>query len=279
MAARSSTAAALCLALLLGGGALAQSGSPKAEVVRLAPRPNVEQAYLLLQESSPVKAVALLFTGGYGLLKFPGEGADVKWSPQGNSFVVINRLRFVDGETAAAVVDVPTDQWNIGATPKFRKSADHATDMRAVVADLKKRFPGARIFLIGTSQGSTSAAFVGKALGREVDGVVLTASVFVWAPAAWGFLHDSNLTDFDYAQLQAPLLLVHHREDPCAITPYKPAAELGGKYPLISVAGGTPVQDNGCGPRGPHGFLGQEQEVASEIKNWMHGRPFRRNIE
>lgn len=247
-----------------------------AEVVRLNPRPNVEQAYLLLRQAPPPKAVAVLITGGYGLLKLEGDG--IRWSPQGSSYVVINRLQFLDDATAIAIVDVPTDQWSIGATPKFRKSAEHATDLRAVVADLRARLPGARIYLVGTSQGSTSAAHVGKTLGKEIDGVALTASVFVWAPAFWGFLSDSNLSDFDYAQIQAPLLVVHHRDDPCPITPYSPAAELGAKYPLITVSGGLPVQDKGCGPRGPHGFLGREREVAAEILNWMHGRPFRREI-
>lgn len=249
-----------------------------AEIVRLATRPNVEQAYLLLRQAPSPKAVAVLITGGYGLLKLEGADNDIRWNPQGSSYVVINRLQFLDDETAVAIVDVPTDQWSIGATPKFRKSAEHATDLRAVVADLKTRFPGARIFLVGTSQGSTSAAFVGKALGREIDGVALTASVFAWAPASWGFLSDSNLSDFDYAQIEVPLLIVHHRDDPCPITPYPPAAGLGAKYPLITVTGGLPVQDKGCGPRGPHGFLGREREVAVEILNWMHGRPYRREI-
>jgi len=254
------------------------SRAEHAEVIRLNTRPNTEQAYLLLRQAPPPGAVAVLITGGYGLLKLQGEGDGIRWNPQGSSYVVINRLQFLDDATAVAIVDVPTDQWSIGATPKFRKSAEHATDLRAVVADLRTRFPAARIFLIGTSQGSTSAAFVGKALGKEVDGVALTASVFAWAPASWGHLSDSNLSDFDFAQIQAPLLIVHHRDDPCAITPYAPAAELGAKFPLITVSGGLPVQDKGCGPRGPHGFLGREREVAVEILNWMHGRPFRREI-
>lgn len=249
-----------------------------AEIVRLGTRPNVEQAYLLLRQAPPPRAVAVLITGGYGLLKLEGAGNDIRWSQQGTSYVVINRLQFLDDATAVAIVDVPTDQRNFGATPKFRKSAEHATDLRAVVADLKARLPGARIYLVGTSQGSTSAAFVGKALGKEIDGVALTASVFVWAPASWGYLSDSNLSDFDFAQIQVPLLIVHHRDDPCPITPYAPAAELAAKYPLITVSGGLPVQDKGCGPRGPHGFLGREREVAVEILNWMHGRPFRREI-
>jgi hypothetical protein len=55
-------------------------------------------------------------------------------------------------------------------------------------------------------------------------------------------------------------------------------AKLADRFPLITVKGGTPVQDNGCGPMGPHGFLGREQAVATEIKNWMHGRPYLKEI-
>jgi len=246
--------------------------------VRLKTRGDIEQAYLLLHEKQPVKAIALLFTGGYGLLRFSKGPAGIAWGKEGNSFVVINKDRFRDAETAVAIVDVPADQWGVGYTPKFRKSDEHATDMRAVVSDLRQRFPGAKVFLIGTSQGATSAAYVGKALGKDADGVVLTASVFEWAPPAWQLLHDSNLSNFDFARIPSPVLIVHHADDRCVATPYTSAAKLADSYPLITVRGGAPVQDNGCGPMGPHGFLGREQAVVTEIKNWMHGRPYNKEI-
>ncbi len=255
-----------------------RSPTASAEIVRLKTRGDIEQAYLLLHEKQPVKAVALLITGGYGLLKLNEGPAGISWSKEGSSFVVINKDLFRDDETAVAVVDVPTDQWGFGYVPKFRKSDEHAADMRAVVRDLKQRFAGARVFLIGTSQGATSAAHVGKALGKEVDGVALTASVFEWAPASWRYLHDSNLSGFDFAQISSPVLIVHHVDDRCVATPYSSATKLADKFPLITVSGGTPVQDNGCGPMGPHGFLGREQAVVKEIKNWMHGRPYLKEI-
>ena len=248
------------------------------EIVRLKTRGEVQQAYLLLHEKQPVKAVALLITGGYGLLKFNDGPAGIAWSNEGTSFVVINKDLFRDGETAVAVIDVPTDQWGFGYTPKFRKSDEHVADMRVVVGDLRKRFNEAKVFLIGTSQGATTAAYVGKALGKEVDGVALTASVFEWAPSSWRFLHDSNLSNFDFAQIPSPVLIVHHADDRCVATPYSSAAKLADKFPLITVKGGTPVQDNGCGPMGPHGFLGRERAVVTEIKNWMHGRPYLKEI-
>jgi hypothetical protein len=256
-----------------------QPPSSRAEVIRLKSRGDVEQAYLLLQEASPAKAVAILITGGYGLLKLRGTGSEITWDKQDTSFVVINKDLFRDSETAVAVIDVPTDQWGFGYTPKFRKSVAHATDLGAVVKDLRGRFPGAKVFLIGTSQGSTSAAYAGKALGKDIDGVILTASVFEWAPASWRFLHDSNLSDFDFAQISAPILIVHHADDRCVATPYSSTAKFGSKYPLITVRGGEPVKDNGCGPMGPHGFLGREDAVVSEIKNWIHGRAFKTDIQ
>ncbi len=150
--------------------------------------------------------------------------------------------------------------------------------MGVIVKDLRVRFPQAKLFLVGTSQGATSAAYAGKALGKEIDGVVLTASVFDWAPAAWRLLSDSNLSDFDLSKIAAPLLIVHHVDDKCVATTYAGAVKVAGKYPFIAVHGGTPVQDNGCGPKGPHGFLEREEAVATEIKNWMHARPFKTEI-
>lgn len=255
------------------------SGQTSQEIVRLKTRGDVDQAYWLLHQAAPVRVVAVLFTGGFGLLKLRSTDSGVAWDKEGTSYLVLNKDMFVDGETAVAIVDAPNDQWAIGYTPKFRKSDAHATDVGNIVKDLRTRFPQAKIFLVGTSQGATSAAYTGKALGKDVDGVVLTASVFEWAPASWRYLSDSNLSNFDFSRISAPLLVVHHVDDKCVATPYSAAEKLAGRYPFISVRGGDPVQDNGCGPRGPHGFLGREAPVAAEIKNWMHGRPYKTEIQ
>lgn len=255
-------------------------GQTKEEIVLLKTRSNVVLPYWLLQQTTPVKVVAVLFTGGFGLLKLQTTDKGVAWSDTGTSYLVLNKDLFIDSETAVAIMDTPSDQSVIGYVPKFRKSDDHSTDVRQIVKDLRIRFPQAKLFLVGTSQGATSAAYAGKALGKEIDGVVLTASVFDWAPASWRMLSDSNLSDFDLSKISAPLLIVHHVDDKCVATTYSGAEKKSaGKYPFISVRGGTPVQDNGCGPQGPHGFLGREGPVATEIKNWMHGRPYKSDIQ
>ena len=265
----------LTLGALLGTQAFAQKTE---EIVRLKTRNNVEQPYWLIRQNAPVKVVAVLFTGGFGLLKLRATDAGVAWSETGTSYLVLNKDLFIDNETAVAIVDVPSDESSIGYTPKLRKSDAHMQDVGFIVKDLRARFPQAKLFLVGTSQGATSAAYAGKALGKEIDGVVLTASVFDWAPAAWRFLSDSNLSDFDLSKIAAPLLIVHHVDDKCVATTYAGAIKVAGKFPFIAVHGGTPVQDNGCGPKGPHGFLGREEAVATEIKNWMHARPYKTEI-
>lgn len=265
----------LTLGALLGTQAFAQKTE---EIVRLKTRNNVEQPYWLIRQNAPVKVVAVLFTGGFGLLKLRATDAGVAWSETGTSYLVLNKDLFIDNETAVAIVDVPSDESSIGYTPKLRKSDAHMQDVVFIVKDLRARFPQAKLFLVGTSQGATSAAYAGKALGKEIDGVVLTASVFDWAPAAWRLLSDSNLSDFDLSKIAAPLLIVHHVDDKCVATTYAGAIKVAGKFPFIAVHGGTPVQDNGCGPKGPHGFLGREEAVATEIKNWMHTRPYKTEI-
>ena len=46
----------------------------------------------------------------------------------------------------------------------FRNGAEHAQDVAAVVKDLRRRFPAAKLFLVGTSRGTVSAASLGRSL-------------------------------------------------------------------------------------------------------------------
>jgi hypothetical protein len=269
----------LLLTVSLVAAASPSAVAAKAELVQLKPRGEAVQAYLLTREDTPVKAVVVLVSGGFGLLKFQTSESGVQWDESVADFLVKNKDRFLDQDTAVAVIDAPSDQWSFGYTPKFRKSTAHMEDLRAVVNDIKSRLPGSKVFLIGNSQGSTSVAYAGKTFGKEVDGVVLSASVFDWAPATWRLLNDANLSDFDFSQISSPLLIVHHADDRCIATPFSSAVKHQGKFPLLIVHGGDPVRDSGCGPLGPHGFLGREGAVVTEIKNWIYGRPFNADLK
>ena len=262
--------------LLAMSSAVSYAG--ETEIVMLKPRGEVVQPYLLMKEAGAAKAVVVLVSGGFGLLKFRYSETGVQSEEKAADFLVRNKDRFLDHETAVAIMDAPSDQMSYGYTPKFRKSGEHMQDLRAVVSDIKSRLSNTKVVLIGNSQGSTSVAHAGKILGKEVDGVILAASVFDPAPPAWRLLHDANLSDFDFSQIASPLLIIHHADDRCVATTYSSAAKLAGKYPFITVKGGEAVRDNGCGPLGPHGFLGREESVVTEIKNWIHGRPYKAEI-
>ena len=268
---------ALCLAL--STFAEAQQRLPrKAEIVQLAPRPDVLMRYLLIYEQvATPKAVAVLFAGGDGLLKLRGEGENIQFNLAGN-FLVKSRGYFRDDETAIALVDAPSDQINFGFDVNFRKSKEHAADIQSIVDDLRKRFSGAKVFLIGTSAGTVSAANVGMQLAGAVDGVILTSSAVEWGPVKWGRMSGSYLNGFDFDLIKAPPLFVHHVGDICVVSTFASVKKYMDKFPFIAVLGGDPASDDGCGAQGPHGFLGREKDVVSEIKNWMHSRPYRKEI-
>ena len=180
----------------------------------LATRAHVTQSYLLMvDKTAPPKAVALLFPGGGGVIKLPHDGSSPAFGP-GANFLVRSRGLIRDRELAVALLDAPSDQQAMGMRDAFRMGADHASDVAAVVRDLRQRFPGARIVLIGTSRGTISAAYLARNLTEPVDAVVLTSTVFIGS-RRWGYA----LSGFDYRTIKAPLLLVHHRTMAAASAP------------------------------------------------------------
>ena len=245
------------------------------ELVTLEPRAGATESFLLVTPVNvPPRAAAVLFPGGPGSIRLRTEGGQIKFGQ--NNFVVRTRDLFAAGGVAVAVLDAPSDQ-SSGMHNSFRKGELHVQDVKAVVSELKKRFAGTPVFLVGTSMGTVSAAYVGLALGNEVAGIALTSSPF--RPSGRRSAHgDSNLSDFDLTSIRTPLLLVHHREDACAICPYSEAQRRAGSSPIISVSGGKPPQSDPCEALSTHGYLGKEEETVQAIVNWMLKKPFAKEI-
>jgi pimeloyl-ACP methyl ester carboxylesterase len=245
---------------------LAAIGAATAEdIVILSTRGEVTQSYLL---SSPpagrTRAVAILFPGGAGKVNLEREAARALLD-RGN-FLVRSRRLFTGSGIAVAVMDVPSDQ-PLGLDDEFRLGGTHAQDVGRVVTDLKSRFPGLPVFLVGTSRGTLSAASAGKRLGADVSGVVLTSTLFLPTRQRPG------LSGFDFSSIPVPLLFVHHVDDGCEYTPYSAAKRLADRYPLISVSGGPPPQSKPCDAMSPHGFLGRETDTVDAIAKWMLKQP------
>jgi pimeloyl-ACP methyl ester carboxylesterase len=218
------------------------------------------------------EAVALLYVGGGGVINLRMEDGQLKFG-SGN-FLPRARREFIRNGVLPVILDAPSDH-SREMSDQFRTSEAHARDARAVVAEMKKRTSGLPVFLVGTSRGTVSVAYLGTALGGEVAGVVLTSSLF-YGP---GRSRPAVLANFDWTAVKMPLLFVHHEDDGCGATPYHEAARLGRRYPLISVKGGKPPESGPCDPFAPHGFFGKEAETVDAIAAWMLGKPFAKEIQ
>jgi predicted esterase len=244
------------------------------ELVTIPTRGGVTLSYLLDQDKAAVpKVVVLSFVGGFGAigLEKRAQKGPVKFGPTAN-FLVRIRDQLTDADVADVIVDSPSDQLPQGMSDAFRLSGDHAADIGALIGDLKRRFPDAKVFLLGTSRGTISAAALGARLSGSVQGVVLTSTVTNADRTG------KALSTFDFDSIKVPVLLVHHRDDGCRTSPYSGAQRLAKKFPLISVAGGDPPQSDPCEAMSQHGYLGREAPTAQAIKNWILGRDFAREI-
>ena len=251
--------------------ALAFSPAYGQEIVTLPTRAGASQSFLLVAPTNaPPQAVAVLFPGGNGSIQLHMEGNEVRYAS--SNFLVRTRTIFAARAVAAAVMDAPSDQ-PTGMSDGFRTGDAHISDIRAVVAELGKRFPGSPVFLVGTSRGTLSAAYAGRALGKDVAGTILTAAVYTGGRRA-----GPVLGGFNFAAIASPLLFVHHREDACRTTPYSEARRAADKYPLISVTGGKPAESDPCEALSAHGFLGKEEETVDAMVSWMLKKPYRTEI-
>jgi hypothetical protein len=247
------------------------------EIRSLSTRPGVTQSYFLDSVPNHPQAIAVLFPGSGGLIRLRQEKGQIKFGQ--NNFLVRSRGEFINRGVMAAIMDAPSDQQNgWGMSDEFRLSERHFTDISAMADNLTQRFPGLALFLVGTSRGTLSAAALSVRFGAKVAGVVLTSTMFRQAGRR-SKEPGPGLSGFDFSIVKIPLLFVHHVGDQCAVTPYGDAARLIGKYPLISVAGGSPPESGPCDPFSQHGFFGKEPETVEQIVNWMLKKPFHEQVQ
>ena len=245
--------------------ACAAAHAPAEEMRQLTPRPGVTLRIVLVRAKAP-QAAAILFAGGHGNLSIREDGT-LTWG-NGN-FLVRSRHRFAANGITVAVIDAPSDrQGPDGMSYGFRAGADHATDIRAVMDLLRVEFK-LPVWLVGTSRGTKSAANGGVRLQKDPPaGIVLTASVTEETEKGSGVLA------FDLEKIRLPVLVVHHRDDECWVTPYEGAMLI--KKGLIAAVvaelmafSGGETEGNPCRAQSHHGFLGIEDQVVKAIADWI----------
>lgn len=240
------------------------------EVVTIPTRSGVTVSYLLVQyQAATAKIVVISFIGGYGSIPLPENRAPTFEATA--NFVVRIRDQLADADIADAIVDAPSDNPHRMADT-FRLGPEHLADMRALIADVKKRFVNAKVILLGTSRGTVSTAALAAKLGDSVQGAILTST------ATSSDRMGAALSRFDFTTIKVPVLLVHHRYDGCVTSPYLGARRLAKYFPLVSVSGGGLSGTDPCEPLSPHGFYGREAPVVQAMKDWMLGREFARDI-
>jgi dienelactone hydrolase len=234
------------------------------KVVDIPTRPGVTQRFLIIPASEP-KAVVMLFAGGHGGLQLNDAGTP-RWG--NNNFVVRTARSYAARGLTVALIDAPSDRQSPPYLTGFRDSAEHAADVKAVIAWIRNetRVP---VWLIGTSRGTQSVAASAVALkgGGGPDGLVLTSTI----------LNDSRsrpVPDMALDTLRVPVLVVHHEQDACRACPFREVPKLMEKISsaprkeLIAVRGGND-QGDPCEALAYHGFNGLEQDVVARITAWV----------
>lgn len=252
------------LAAVLASPAAAQA--PR--VVDVPTRPGVTQRFLVLSPDQP-RAAVILFAGGQGGLQIAADGS-LGWG-RGN-FLVRSRELFAAHGLLVAVVDAPSDRQSAPFLGGFRQTREHVTDVKAVIAWVKQRTP-IPVWLVGTSRGTQSAAFVATELRPDrggPDGLVLTSSV----------LRDPRgrpVPDMPLEKIAVPVLVVHHKQDDCRVCAFADVPRLMARLPaargteLLAVDGGV-SQGDPCEAFAYHGFNGIEREVVGRIAAWIAAR-------
>ena len=236
-----------------------------AQVVDIPTRPGVTQRMLVLSPQNP-KAAVILFAGGHGGLQISPSGS-LGWG--GGNFLVRTRQLFADQGLWVAVVDAPSDHqsWPY-LSSDFRQQPEHAADIKAVIAWARKQ-ANVPVWLVGTSRGTQSAAYVATELkGAEgPDGLVLTSSILTDGKSR-------SVPAMPLGELRIPVLVVHHEQDGCKYCLFNDVPGLmeklgrAPKKQLLAFKGGED-RGNSCEAKAYHGFNGIEREVVAQIANWM----------
>jgi dienelactone hydrolase len=233
-------------------------------VVDLPTRPGVTQRMVVLSPSQP-KATVILFAGGHGGLQITPSGS-FKWGA--GNFLIRTRQLFAEAGLLVVVVDAPSDRQSSPFLSGFRQRPEHVADIKAVIlwARGQAKVP---VWLIGTSRGTQSAAYIATELGAPdgPDGLVLTSTI----------LTDDRgrpVPAMPLDKLHIPVLVVHHEQDGCSHCAFHDVPGLmarmanAPKKQLLSFKGGDSRGDP-CEAFAHHGFNGLERKVVAQIADWI----------
>jgi hypothetical protein len=203
----------------------------------------------------------LLFAGYPGVLRLREEGGAVVFDLAGN-FLLRARRHLNSDRVYTVTVDCPAERLS-DCGDAYRSSPQHTADIGDVVAWLREKQGAKQVYVVGTSYGTVSTAFLARGLEGRIDGAIHTATFT--DPRAGRNAHGKPMAAFDWSIARVPQLFVHHRDDPCDVTRYSSVVARRGDLPLITVEGAS-------NPRGKACQAMTERPVMLAIHAWIIDR-------
>lgn len=275
----------LVAAVSLAQAQPASDGSRCGEVVTLPSHDNSTMRFAFVPPAASEKSgspiTLVLLPGGSGHVNLDDDGCPR--ALKGNSLVrsipIFNAAGF-----GTALIDAPSDFHGEDGLGGFRTAVQHAEDLGKAIAALRTRTQG-RIWVVGTSRGAISAANAAARLAglAAPDGIVLTSALMSGQSAARKAWVAQSVFDLPLENIRLPLLVIGHAADQCVRSPPDAMERIVARVPaarrqLVTVIGGQgyagPPGLNACEGLTPHGFVGQEAEVAAGIARFVRGESY-----
>jgi predicted esterase len=232
------------------------------ELINLQTRAGVTSSYWWMPRDN-AKANLIMLSGGAGGIGYRNG------TPQSANFLIRSRDHFATGN--------PNGAFNIALLgnasdlrqldPASRAKAEHVQDIAAVIAHIRAR-NNAPIWLIGTSQGTISAAAAAIELGDKIDGLVLSASYTA-------FKTPTSVPKQAIDKIRVPVLVISHEKDGCSVT--RPdenkyiieKLKLAQVKKMVLLSGGQDPTGDACEALHWHGFINFEAQASKAITDWV----------
>jgi len=249
------TSAAVGL-VVLASTALASAGE---RMEAIEPRPGISQNLYVVDARGPPWATAILYVGGNGML---GESGKLT-----NTFLMRIRGNLSASGIGLIYAGLPSDRRQ--GLANSRSDDGHVADAAAIVAWARHRTP-APIFVIGTSRGTVSAVNIAAHLPETFAGVALASPVTRTSRSGYDPINSRFA-----AAITVPVLVMHHRDDTCRVTPPADVPALvrsftsSPRVETVWISGGSEPQSGPCTALAHHGYVGAESAAAERLVDWM----------
>ena len=260
-----------CLGLGLGPDfAFSQSVPPHAEglteelmTVSLDANRQQSGVYSVKTGTQNHSKLAVLLPGYPSVVRPVVEGGAMVRSKLTGNFLIRSRRHLSDESIATLIADCQSESGDY-CSAAYQSSNDRQQHVQKLIDMVREKYPSLKeVWLVGTSMGTISSAFLPTYDAKAYAGAIHTATIT--EPLAQGSYRE--LANFDYRRSGIPQFFVHHRDDPCGLTTYSGAKRISESYgiPLVTVIGGSGFQGGACQALTEHGFKGIEQQAMKAI--------------